>query len=152
MASSNIFSSSLGTPSAMWKRLGGDDPHGDDYDCPRQELALGNMGSCCLADRLLLFLDYSENVDYRLSKLNYIMSIKDRIRWLSRILSGLESEIVREANNVARGWQLMGSYSDDALAYAVAVDGNHRDIGKDICLAAVSRIHWLVGRISKYTD
>ena len=143
---------SVGTPSAKWRLIGNDDPFGDEYDCPMEDIVMGDISSVELASTIDSLAGIGTGSHYALflKKLSYVMAGKDRIRWLSRCLHVHESDIVRECNDVLRSKLPYGSHGDDAMAFTLAVDGSDPYLCSDVCYAASRRIKWLVSRLEKY--
>jgi len=77
---SDFSASAQRTPGAVWRESGLSDPHGTDYDCERAKLALGHLSDDQLANNV--FLD---------PNIVTLTAAKERIRWLSRVLSALTS-------------------------------------------------------------
>lgn len=65
------------TPTHDWT----EDPHGDRYDCKRSDLYMGELTDDALANAC-----YICNHRTSLDSINYLVAVKDRIRWLSRQL------------------------------------------------------------------
>jgi len=81
------------TPSADWRVLGDEDPHGRHYHCERAQLALGHFTDDELANGAFLNYNMPLNVEAILqrkpgyySPIMWMTGVKDRIRWLSRRL------------------------------------------------------------------
>ncbi|UKA04638.1 hypothetical protein [Photobacterium damselae] len=142
---------SCSTPAAKWRELGESDPFGDRYNCPMSELVSGNIDTPTLAMMIgaCVSTDMKDQCDL-IIMLPYMMAGKERLRWCSRRLHELESDIVRESNNAQRSGLLFGYYSDDAMAFNLAVDGNDSKRGYDICKAAEQRLNWLASQLKKY--
>ncbi|MCY9861448.1 hypothetical protein OTK49_02805 [Vibrio coralliirubri] len=104
---------SKGTPAAEWRINGEKDPFGDVYECGQIDLALGRESNEALSSRLRNL--WSEGM----MMIGVTLAVKDRIRWLSRNLTKIESDELREANNVSRKELLMGDMTDDHMANAV---------------------------------
>lgn len=82
---------STSTPGARWREVGGQDPHGDRYDCERASLAMGHLSDDELANAVFLCGNEQPSFEQMLSKdyvlpAAYLTAAKDRIRWLSRKL------------------------------------------------------------------
>ena len=87
------------TVAAKWRKEGKEDPHGNQYDCARATLVLGNLTDDELANAVYLHGDTPPRMtDVIRGKATmpivYLTAAKDRIRWLSRqneyLLSKLE--------------------------------------------------------------
>ena len=79
------------TPSSRWSERGEPDPHGDQYDCERAALTMGDMTDDELANAVYLHGDTQPSFADLLSgkavlPIAYLTAAKDRIRWLSRQL------------------------------------------------------------------
>lgn len=80
------------TPAAAWREAGEPDPHGDAYDCEREDLCLGSLTDDELANAVYLHDHKSINVDMSAylsgqpSSIALLTAAKERIRWLSRKL------------------------------------------------------------------
>jgi hypothetical protein len=79
------------TPAAQWREDGEADPHGDRYDCAREQLCMGTLSDDDLANAAFLNYDRRPSVQEiiegkALSPIAYMTAVKDRIRWLSRQL------------------------------------------------------------------
>lgn len=86
------------TPAAAWRQEGQADPHGDRYACERAALVMGSLTDDELANGA--FMNYDAPLDIQgilagthSSPIAWMTGVKDRIRWLSRKLTGaLERE------------------------------------------------------------
>ena len=93
-----MMSEALKTPAAKWRQEGQADPHGQQYDCQRAALALGDFTDDELANAVFMHGDtrpaLSEVIAGRAKMpIAYLTAAKDRIRWLSR---SLEASAARE--------------------------------------------------------
>ncbi|HEY8331527.1 MAG TPA: hypothetical protein VIO83_09405 [Pseudomonas sp.] len=82
-----------GTQSSRWAADGQSDPHGDRYACERAALALGHLTDDELANAVYLHGNEQPSMadlvaGKALSGIVYLTAAKERIRWLSRALSG----------------------------------------------------------------
>lgn len=79
------------TPSSRWAANGESDPHGEEYDCARSELALGHYTDDELANAVFLHnhheLDLQVDSPGAPSSIDLLTAAKERIRWLSRQLT-----------------------------------------------------------------
>lgn len=90
------------TPAANWREEGREDPHGNQYDCARATLVLGDLTDDELANAVYLHGDaQSPKISDVISgkaimPIVYLNAAKDRIRWLSRqneyLLSQMEKD------------------------------------------------------------
>lgn len=73
------------TPSSHWLVQGQPDPHGERYQCARNELAMGHLTDDEVANAVFMY-------DHRsgLQSMAYLQAAQDRIRWLSRQLAAKE--------------------------------------------------------------
>lgn len=66
------------TVAAKWRENGESDPFGEQYNCERHELAMGNFTDDELANEVYM------NGDMGFGSIMYLTAAKERIRWLSR--------------------------------------------------------------------
>ncbi|WP_318521240.1 hypothetical protein [Photobacterium leiognathi] len=125
-----------GTASANWREIDNIDPHGTDYQCERTALLLGDI-----SDLELVSYEQPSIKSLPLSRL--LTAIKERIRWLSRKLSDLETEAQTITHNIARSKLYMGDLTDDELANNIIIYGNVGKYTARYLLAARDRIKWL---------
>lgn len=86
------------TPSSKWQAEGKEDPHGNQYDIPRERLTLGDFTDDELANAVFLYGDRRPTLDDLLSgnakpAIVYLTAAKERIRWLSRINNKLADKV-----------------------------------------------------------
>lgn len=94
------------TPAAQWRDKGEPDPHGNQYDCERSRLVLGQYSDDELANGAFLNYDMPLNIaalqaghkNYH-SPIVWMTAVKDRIRWLSRSLVK-QSEVNNQIDNI----------------------------------------------------
>ncbi len=85
------------TPAAQWRENGKSDPHGDQYNCDRALLCLGNLTDDELANAVFLHGDSHPSPQEIISgkahlPIVYLTAAKERIRWLSRGLEKCRQE------------------------------------------------------------
>ena len=87
------------TPAAEWREAGEQDPHGNRYDCKREQLTLGQLSDDQLANAA--FMGYDRPLDIKrllsddksyFTPVMLMAGVKDRIRWLSRRTVALEQQ------------------------------------------------------------
>jgi hypothetical protein len=86
------------TPRSKWEFKGEKDPHGNQYQCERGDLVLGELTDDEMANAVFLHGDNALPIASRFSgeikaPIVYLTAAKDRIRWLSRQNAKLEKEI-----------------------------------------------------------
>jgi hypothetical protein len=86
------------TPAAKWRENGDEDPFGERYNCDRNDLPLGELTDCELANEV--FLHGNENpcirdviANIKKMPIVYLTAAKERIRWLSRRLTKAEQSL-----------------------------------------------------------
>lgn len=95
------------TPAAEWRVNGESDPHGDQYNCQREELTMGDWSDDALANAVFLYgnvvPDFQLVIEGKAKMpITYLTAAKDRIRWLSRRTVALEAEVTRLKEELAK--------------------------------------------------
>lgn len=104
-----------GTQAAQWRADGETDPHGNRYNCERASLAMGHLTDDELANGAYLNYDRFPPPSEILagnahSPIAWMTAVKDRIRWLSRMLTGATTrEAQQNAALVALAGNLLAS-------------------------------------------
>lgn len=106
------------TPAAQWRIDGEADPHGEQFNCKRKDLACGHLTD-----------DQMANAVFMQPHIGNLQAAKDRIRWLSRKSEKLEQsnkellEALTTISNMCVGDQALGyrldSQSIGELIYKV---------------------------------
>lgn len=83
------------TPSSKWQASGESDPHGDAYNCARDQLRLGDLTDDEMANAVFLYGNSRPPIEDVISgkahmPIVYLTAAKERIRWLSRQLHQAE--------------------------------------------------------------
>lgn len=86
------------TPSSKWAEKGEPDPHGDQYDCARSDLKMGDFTDDEMANAVYMHGNEHPSVESimggsALPAIAYLTAAKDRIRWLSRKLTAAEKAL-----------------------------------------------------------